>query len=191
MPRFHAMKGWVQCSDGELFRYRLCELERDVEVELLSRALSRFGTNLHARRIVFRLHVWLSDEWFCPDGVPGFAIPFYLAYPRLRRLKRKQMLEVEGRTLRSSLRLFRHETGYAIDDAFGLRDRRKRREIFGSPKMPYPEFYAPEPFSRRFLQHLEFGYAQTHPDEDFAETVAVWPDPKSRWQARYSGWPAL
>ena len=185
------MKDWVQCSDGELLRYRLCDLELDVEGELLSRALSRLDTELHARGIVFRPHVWLSDEWFCPDGVPGFAIPFYLAHPRLRRLERKQMLDVEGGTLRSAVRLLRHETGHAIDNAFRLRDRRRRREVFGSPKVPYPEFYAPEPFSWRFVRHLEFGYAQAHPDEDFAETFAVWLDPKSRWQTRYEEWPAL
>lgn len=185
------MKDWVRCSDEELLRYRLCDLEVGVEGELLSRALDRLNGDLGARGLLFRPHVWLSNEWFCPDGVPGFAIPFYLAHPRLRRLERNQMLEVEGGTLRSAVRLLRHEAGHAIDNAFRLRTRRRRRAIFGSPNVPYPEFYAPEPFSRRFVRHLEFGYAQAHPDEDFAETFAVWLDPRSGWETRYAGWPAL
>ena len=45
---------------------------------------------------MFRPHYWLSDEWFTPDGVPGVAIPFYLAHPRLAKLELAQMLEVEG-----------------------------------------------------------------------------------------------
>jgi hypothetical protein len=39
--------------------------------------------------------------------------------------------------------------------------------------------------------HLDGWYAQSHPDEDFAETFAVWLDPKSAWLKRYTGWSAL
>src|SRR5207253_3156274 len=38
--------------------------------------------------------------------------------------------------------------------------------------------------------HLDHWYAQSHPDEDFAETFAVWLDPASLWATRYAGWPA-
>jgi hypothetical protein len=41
------------------------------------------------------------------------------------------------------------------------------------------------------VQHLRLWYAQSHPDEDFAETFAVWLRPRSHWRARYAGWPAL
>jgi len=34
-------------------------------------------------------------------------------------------------------------------------------------------------------------YAQRHPDDDFAETFAVWLTPNSDWQKRYAGTPAL
>jgi hypothetical protein len=40
------------------------------------------------------------------------------------------------------------------------------------------------------VQHLDHWYAQSHPDEDFAETFAVWLNPQSNWSIRYSGWPA-
>ena len=41
------------------------------------------------------------------------------------------------------------------------------------------------------MQHLRLWYAQSHPDEDFAETFAVWLRPRSDWRKRYADWPAL
>ena len=41
------------------------------------------------------------------------------------------------------------------------------------------------------MLHLDAWYAQSHPDEDFAETFAVWLTPNSEWRQRYDGWPAL
>jgi hypothetical protein len=38
---------------------------------------------------------------------------------------------------------------------------------------------------------MEGWYAQKHPDEDFAETFAVWLTPGSAWRRRYKGWPAM
>ena len=34
-------------------------------------------------------------------------------------------------------------------------------------------------------------YAQKHPDEDFAETFAVWLTPRSNWRKKYKGWGAM
>lgn len=185
------MKKWLRRSDKELLALRFNELQLAVGGDLLTKARATLHRELDRRGFRFRPHIWLGEEFFCPDGVPGFAVPFYLAHPRLRTLERRQMLEVEGGTLRSCLRLMRHEAGHAIDNAYQLRRRRWRRDLFGSPDTPYPDFYAPRPFSRRFVRHLGFGYAQSHPDEDFAETFAVWLNPKSRWKERYDGWPAL
>ena len=41
------------------------------------------------------------------------------------------------------------------------------------------------------MLHLDSWYAQSHPDEDFAETFAVWLNPQSDWRSRYADWPAL
>ncbi len=185
------MKHWLALSDRELMRVRLQDLELDVEGELLLECLAVVRGELGARGFDFEPHVWLSDEWFCPDGVPGFAIPFYLAHDRLHALERRRMQEVEGGTRRSCLRLVRHETGHAIDNAYRLRGRERRVELFGSSETDYPDSYAPHPYSRKFVRHLELGYAQCHPDDDFAETFAVWLDPASRWRERYARWPAL
>ena len=125
----------------------------------------------------------MSDEWFSPDGVPGVAIPFYLAHPRLERLERAHMLEVEGGTPEWCMSILRHEAGHAIDNAYKLRQRRRRQQIFGPSYKAYPQFYKPKPYSKSFVLHLDSWYAQSHPDEDFAETFAVWLNPGGLAQA--------
>ena len=169
----------------------MCDLGLRIEGTALEERVKALHADLRARGLRFRPHVWLSDEWFCPDGVAGIAIPFYLAHPRLMRLERTQMLEVEGGTPEWCLQILRHEAGHAIENAFGLRKRPRRIQLFGDTSVPYPEHYVPRPYSRRFVVHLDGGYAQAHPDEDFAETFAVWVDPETDWRADYRGWPAL
>src|SRR5262245_21561154 len=166
----------------------MCDLGVSIGGELEQR-IGVVNTELDARDLTLP-HYWLSDEWFTPDGVPGVAIPFYLAHPRLQKLELAQMLEVEGGDKETCLKILRHEAGHAIDNAYQLRRRPTRRRIFGTPDTPYPEYYTPKPYSKSFVHHLDHWYAQSHPDEDFAETFAVWLDPQSMWSVRYSGWPA-
>jgi putative zinc-binding metallo-peptidase len=182
---------WAGWDDAQLLSLRLSDLDLPLEGSELEPRIAQLYSELAARGLEFRPHVWLSDEWFTPDGVPGIAIPFYLAHPRLSRLEQRQMLEVEGGTHEWCLKILRHEAGHAIENAFGLRRRRRRRELFGSTRVDYPEFYAPRPYSKSFVIHLDAWYSQSHPDEDFAETFAVWLDPESQWRERYQGWPAL
>lgn len=182
---------WANWPEQKLLDLRLCDLGLTIDGELLNRQIQRLYDELEAKQIRFRPHFWLSDEWFCPDGVPGIAIPFYLAHPRLARLERTYMLEVEGGTPEWCMRLLRHETGHAIENAYLLRRRSRRQELFGKSSEPYPDHYTPNPYSRSFVQYLEVWYAQSHPDEDFAETFAVWLDPSSLWRRRYAGWPAM
>jgi len=140
-----------------------------------------------------RPECYLGDEWFSPEGVPAIAIPFYLAHPRLKLLELHQMLEVEGGTPEWCQRLLRHECGHALDHAYRISSRRQWQEVFGSPETEYePDTYRPRPYSRSFVRHLPNWYAQAHPDEDFAETFAVWlattPD---QWRQQYECWKAL
>src|SRR5206468_662322 len=60
---------------------------------------------------------------------------------------------------------------------------------FGAITQPYVEEYRPEPFSRRFVRHLPGWYAQKHPDEDWAETFAVWLTPGLAWRKDYDDRP--
>jgi Putative zinc-binding metallo-peptidase len=182
---------WADWPDERLLDMRLCDLGVSVRGSEVADRVRQLYEELKSRGLVFRPHVWLSDEWHSPDGVPGVAIPFYLAHPRLARLEMDQLLEVEGGTAESCMRLLRHETGHAIENAFRLRRRRQRQRLFGKTSERYHDYYVPRPYSRRFVSHLEMWYAQSHPDEDFAETFAVWLVPDSNWRERYAGWPAL
>jgi hypothetical protein len=182
---------WAGWDDERLLDLRLCDLGVRVEGSGIEERIGELYREMEGHGLVFRPHFWVSDEWFCPDGEPGIAVPFYLAHPRLARLEMAQMHEVEGGTPEWCLKILRHETGHAIENAYRLRRRSRRRELFGGTSQPYPDSYAPRPYSRSFVRHLDAWYAQSHPDEDFAETFAVWLTPGSDWRRRYSRWPVL
>jgi hypothetical protein len=182
---------WERLTDEDLLKVRLCDLRLRMRESPVWPAIGRLYAQLERRGIRFRPHVWLSTEWFSPDGVPGIAVPFFAAHPRLARLERRMMGEVEGGTSRWRLRILRHEAGHAIDTAFGIRRRADCRAVFGAASKPYPGNYSVRPGSRGYVLHLGHWYAQSHPTEDFAETFAVWLQPKARWRRDYAGWPAL
>ncbi len=178
-------------SDEQLLSLRFCDLKLRVERTPVAKRVRRLYRELDKRQIEFRPHVWFSEEWFSPDGVPGIAVPFYLAHPRLERLERRMMRSVEGASAESAMRILRHEAGHAIDTAYRLRRRKRWREVFGPASLPYPDTYRARPGSRRYVQHLGEWYAQAHPCEDFAETFAVWLKPNSSWRRTYAQWPAF
>ncbi len=182
---------WVKLPDEQLLDLRFCDLGLDIAGTDLEERIQRLYDELAEKGIGFRPHCWLSTEWFSPDGVPGIAIPFYLAHPRLRRLEEAQVLDVEGGSPKSCMRLLRHEAAHALDTAYRLHRRGTWRNVFGPWGTPYAKYYRPKPYSKRFVLHLDLWYAQSHPAEDWAETFAVWLDPSSRWRKRYHGWPAL
>src|SRR6185295_19113135 len=132
-------------SDETLLATRLCDLPIKLEGTLMARRVERLHRELHAHDIAALPHAWLSEEFFNPDGVLGFAIPFYLAHARLMRLERSQMLEVEGAGEAECRRIFRHEAGHAIDEAYHLYTRNRYRALFGNPEDPYPPSYKPRP----------------------------------------------
>lgn len=184
-------KNWTKLSDEKLLDVRMCDLGLTIESTPLEGMVQQLHREMAAHNIRLKPHCWLSDEWFSPDGIPGIAIPFYLAHPRLMRLERHQMLDVEGGTKAWCMKILRHEAGHTIDTAFGFHRRKRYREVFGRYSDPYPEFYRPKPRSKNFVQHLEPWYAQSHPAEDFAETFAVWLTPGQRWRTDYAGWKAM
>ena len=190
MPRQQIGDDWPEFGDEQLLDLRLADLPVHIEGTLADR-IGQLRSELADRGLRLPIHFYLADEWFTPDGATSIAIPFYLAHPRLEKLEEPQMFEVEGGEHEWAMRILRHEAGHALDNAFRLRLKRQRREIFGNPSTPYPEFYTPRPHSKSFVLHLDSWYAQSHPDEDFAETFAVWLTPNSEWRARYAGWPAL
>jgi hypothetical protein len=184
---------WAALRDEDLLNLRIRDLGVRVEGSLLEPRVARLYGELEARGLAVRPLCYLGDEWFSPEGVPAIAIPFYLAHPRLEQLELHQMLDVEGGTPEACAQLLRHECGHAVDHAYRFSSRRSWRAVFGSPNVEYePERYRPRPYSRSFVRHLPNWYAQAHPDEDFAETFAVWLSmPADEWRARYQGWRAI
>jgi hypothetical protein len=151
-------------------------------VQQLYRELERKGLKR------FRPLCYLTDEWGCPSGEPVIGIPFYLANPKLSGLE-KEMNDLEDR--REIMMYLRHEAGHAFNYAYQLYKAPEWRDLFGPFRRPYRDDYRPVPFSRQFVRHIAGWYAQKHPDEDFAETFAVWLTPGSRWRTKYKGWGAM
>jgi len=183
---------WARWPNSKLLQVRIRDLGVTIEGTWLEDCVGQLYSELEAREILFRPHAWLADEWFSPDRIPGVAIPFYLAHGRLMRLEREQMRKVEGGTKSECMMILRHEAGHALQHAYQFQRRRRWQKHFGASSTRYPQVYRPRPGSRRHVQHLDFWYAQSHPDEDFAETFAVWlGSSRKAWRKRYQGWPAL
>jgi len=183
---------WAALPDAELLNLRISELGLQLAGSGLESRIQQLGEELEAKGLSFRPHLYLGDEWFSPEDVPAVSIPFYLAHPRLMALEKKMMLEVEGGEPEWFARLLRHECGHAIEHAYSLHRRLRRKELFGPRSAAYdPDTYRPHPYSRSFVRNLPNWYAQAHPDEDFAETFAVWLNPKLDWRKQYTGWKAL
>ena len=182
---------WERLPDEQLLALRVRDLGLRIEDSELQGRIAQLYADLDAVGIAFHPPCYLADEWMCPDRVPIIGIPFYLAHPRLRQLEHDMMLEVEGGTESSCIKLLRHEAGHAINYAYRLFSRTRWRQLFGAFSAPYSDVYQPRPYSKRYVIHLEGNYAQAHPDEDFAETFAVCITPGSNWRVRYHGWGAM
>ena len=178
-------------SDEKLLSVRLCDLGLKLEGTWLEGCIARLYKELEEKKIEIHPSCYLADEWLCPDGEPVIGIAFFLAHPRLKKLEQKIMLEVEGGDKESCMKLLRHEMGHAVNYAYLLHKRRQWKKLFGSFSAEYNDRYKYRPYSKSFVRHLEEWYAQYHPDEDFAETFAVWLDPGSDWKQKYKGWKAL
>jgi hypothetical protein len=174
---------------GQLLGRRISDLGLEIAGTRVERLVIRLYDELAARKISFRPPVYLSDQWGCPDGTPLIGVPFYLADARLERIEAEYAGAVEGDE--EAMRYLRHEAGHAISYAFHLYERPDFRELFGNYSRPYRERYAANPLSRAYVRHILGWYAQKHPDEDFAETFAVWLTPTSDWRTDYAGWDAL
>ena len=182
---------WDRWPRERLLDLRIRDLGLRLDGTWMESCIDELYGELGKRGITLRPHCWLSDEWFSPTNVPGIGIPFYLVHPRLIRLERSMMMEAEGVSRAECMRILRHEAGHAMQHGFRLHRRAAWRRTFGKSSTPYPLSYRPRPASRHFVQHLRAYYSQAHPDEDFAETFAVWMQPRARWERRYEGWPAL
>lgn len=177
--------------EEQLLGLRLSELPVRIEATWLEACVTQLHQELAARNIPFRPRCYLADEWLTPENEPVIGIPFYLAHPRLIELQKKMMLEAEGDNHDWCMKLLRHEAGHALSYAYGLHRRRSWQRVFGHSSEAYEDTYRFRPYSKSFVRHLDYYYAQYHPDEDFVETFAVWLTPDLDWRKKYAGWKAL
>ncbi|MBL7664060.1 MAG: putative zinc-binding metallopeptidase [Bacteriovoracaceae bacterium] len=170
---------------AKLLRLKFSDLALEIEGSRLVPAIKQLERELKRKGLKFKPYYWISREWFCADGHPGIAIPFYLFDPNLMKLHKQQGQKIEGKNHDDLMRYLRHECGHAIDNAYQLRGLKKRQEIFGPSKTRYPKSYRPQLYSKKYVTNIGDGYAQAHPEEDWAETFAIWLNPKSHWRKKY------
>jgi hypothetical protein len=183
---------WATLTDEQLLERRISKLGLRLEGTTLEPLIKQLCDELSAKGLTFHPPCHIGDEWFVPIGVPAIFVPFFLVHNRLRGLERSMMLEVEGETPEWFMKLMRHEAAHAYSYAYQIQRKKKWQKFFGhTSREETPSFYRPRPFSRSYVMHLDDWYAQAHPDEDFAETFAIWLTPEMNWRERYAGWRAL
>jgi len=181
--------GALLAPSQNLLQARIKDLKLHLSGTPLERHINQLYAELGAKGLSIRPQCYLSDQWGCPSGVPVIGIPFYLADPQLHSIEAE--LGAGAETEREILMYLRHEAGHCFNYAYRLYENEDWRKLFGDFTKPYREDYKPQPFSRKYVAHISGWYAQKHPDEDFAETFAVWLTPDSDWAKRYVGWGAL
>jgi hypothetical protein len=173
-----------------LLSKKINELSLKIEGSHIEELINGLYKELETAGISFRPKFYLSDDWGCPNRVPVIGVPFYLADPRLYSLK-AQLTEFKVEDDIAIMMLLRHEAGHTFNYAYRLYNKRKWRQLFGQFSLPYKKNYTVDTHSTRFVLHLSGWYAQRHPDDDFAETFAVWLTPGSDWRKAYDGTPAI
>ena len=167
---------------------RICDLELDAN-ESMTHVFKRLKKELKGHHIPLWPDFYFGNEWGCMNKKISISIPFYLATPELKEL------EGDTPTDEELMKILRHETGHAINYAYKLWQKKDWKETFGDFNKKYRDgyLYKVNPWSKSYVRHLHYlgdpHYAQKHPDEDWAETFAIWLDPRSHWKNKYRNWP--
>jgi len=180
----------LDIKEQRLLSRKISELPLRIHGTRLERLVNKLYEELDSAGISFKPKTYLSDSWGCPDRVPVIGIPFYLVDPVLCNIKHKLTGADFDEDIAVKM-LLRHEAGHTFNYAYRLYNKPAWRRLFGQFSLPYKKDYPVIPFSNRFVNHLPAWYAQKHPDDDFAETFAVWLTPGSDWQKQYLGTPAF
>ena len=192
LSEFHetARKNVLNKEQHELLSQKISDLSLKIQGTQLETLIIGLYQELGKAGISFKPKTYLANEWGCPHGVPVIGIPFYLANPDLSKLE-GELTGIEAEDEREVMMYLRHEAGHAFNYAYRLFRKPEWHQLFGKFSQPYQDDYHPVPFSAKFVRHIPGWYAQKHPDEDFAETFAVWLTPGLDWQKQYADTPAL
>jgi hypothetical protein len=180
----------VMTRHQELLSRRISDLALRIPGTRLEKLINELYKELETAGISFKPKTYLSDEWGCPQGVPVIGIPFYLVDPRLCEIE-GALTGIEAENEAEVMMCLRHEAGHAFNYAYRLYLKTEWKQTFGPFSRTYREEYKTVPFSARFVRHIPGWYVQKHPDEDFAETFAVWLTPGLDWMTKYADTPAL
>jgi hypothetical protein len=178
-----------EVSMQKLLATRICDLGLRSE-GVLAEAVEQVIGEMRDRGITFVPAYYLGDDDFwTADRAVSINIPWYLANAELWRLVNDHLFEYTREEL---LMYLRHEAGHALNYAFELWRRKDWTQTFGDFRRPYRDVYNPNPWSRDYVRYLHragmYHYAQKHPDEDWAETFAVWLE-GGPWRRRHREWP--
>lgn len=188
---YSASRPWVkELSFQKVLTQKIGEMELRPS-DALRACLIQLRRELKNKNISYFPHFYFGEEpWGCIDGTGSIEIPFYLANQQLRNIGEKYYFSYTDEEIMMHLR---HEVGHAINYAYKLWKMPEWKKQFGNMKKRYTELYHYNPYSKDYVLCLHFvghpHYAQKHPDEDFAETFAVWVNPASHWKTRYRRWP--
>lgn len=178
-------------SPSSLLNRKISSFSFDINQPPFNKWIQQLYRELKLKQLYFQPKCFVADEWFCPVNIPAIGIPFYLFDQQIKNLEYQWFGEVEGGSKEWFMKLIRHEAGHCFSYAYKLYRKKRWQNIFGVASKNYPDTYQIKPYSKSYVRHLDNYYAQSHPDEDFAETFAVWLTPGSRWKTKYYGWPAL
>lgn len=178
-----------ELSFQKILTQKICELELYPE-DLLRECLIQLRRELKSKHIAYFPHFYFGEEpWGCIDRTGSIEIPFYLANRNLMRIAKKYYISYSKEEI---MMILRHETGHSLNYVYRLWKRDEWKNLFGNFNKPYRNFYYYDPYSKDYVRYFHYignpHYAQKHPDEDFAETFAVWLDPKSKWKWNYRTW---
>lgn len=182
------VKTWDE-ERAEVLAQKISELPLKIEGTILEEKIQQLYDEMEAKGLVFKPGCYLSNEWGCPDGIPIIGIPFYLVDKNLSRIEEEYTENLEKEE--ELILYLRHEAGHAFNYAYNLYQTEEWHSVFGPFSRPYIDNYKANPLSKKYVKHMDGWYAQKHPDEDFAETFAVWLTPGLNWRKHYEGWKAL
>ena len=180
----------MDAEQQAILSQRICDLPIKIANTHIEELISQLYQELEIAGIFLKPNTYLSDGWGCPNLIPVIGIPFYLADQNLSNL-RESLTGIEVEDDSEIMMILRHEVGHAFNYAYRIYQDPECQEVFGDFYLPYKEEYKVLPFSIRFVRHVPGWYVQKHPDDDFAETFAVWLTPGSNWQNVYAGTPVM
>ena len=149
---------WASWSDDALLDLPMCDLHVGLKGGFLEQPIVELTHELERRGLLFRPHFWLSNEWFTPDGVPGIAVPFYLAHPRLAKLNKLKCWKWKVGPRNGACASFATKPAMQSKMPTNSAGAKHASTFSASLLNGTRMYYSPRPYSRSFVRHLDLWY---------------------------------